>query len=118
MKWQEEDEETIIEHIIGSNKIWKMRKKKVGDVSEQMMDRYRVCAPDALYNIENVLEERRKNAMGMREKYIERECKQGKRSHDSTSLLTAGGRKKKNTSEIVVVVWKENKVKSIQIDSL
>ena len=43
-------------------------KKKVGDVSEQMMDRYRVCAPDALYNIENVLEERRKNAMGMREK--------------------------------------------------
>lgn len=70
---QEEVEETIIEHIIGSNKIWKMR-KKVGDVSEQMMDRYRVCAPDALYNIENVLEERRKNAMGMREKYIEREC--------------------------------------------
>lgn len=73
-KWNKKKSKKQLLNILLEATRYGRWEKKVGDVSEQMMDRYRVCAPDALYNIENVLEERRKNAMGMREKYIEREC--------------------------------------------
>lgn len=92
---------------------WKQQdmkdEKKVGDVSEQMMDRYRVCAPDALYNIENVLEESRKNAMGWGRNIL--------KVRGEYLTLNSGRKKRKNTSEKVVVECTENKMKSIQIDS-